>query len=133
VRREIMTTKTVESIDRAADYFVNYLFDEYNGTRHVRRCATWIGMLLLAVNRVSRGTLARSRTRQMVFKYRRRRFKVKYDHKAGTRGGIVFVSILPGQGSPEGEPVITVTNLKEAERVYRRLGKILDAFIDGEE
>ncbi len=125
-----MPTKQVVSLDRAADYFVNYLFDEYKGSMHVRRVATWLGLLLLAVDRVAEEGLARKRVRQIIFKYRGHRFKAKYNHKAGSRGGIEFVEYFPGRGSREGEVAITVTNLKEAERVYRRLGRLLDEFID---
>jgi hypothetical protein len=125
-----MPTKQVVSLDRAADYFVNYMFDEYKGSMHVRRVATWLGLLLLAIERVADDGLARKRIRQIVFTYRGRRFKARYNHKAGLRGGIEFVECLSGRGSKDGEVAITVTNLKEAERVYRRLGKLLDEFID---
>ena len=41
-----MNRKEIEAaVERLADYFVNYLFDEFQGTRHVRRVATWIGFL----------------------------------------------------------------------------------------
>jgi hypothetical protein len=35
-------------VELLADHFVNYIFDTYQGTRHVRRVATWIGFLLKA-------------------------------------------------------------------------------------
>ena len=36
--------------ERLADYFINYLFDVYHGTRHVHRVASWVGLIVLAVN-----------------------------------------------------------------------------------
>jgi hypothetical protein len=125
-----MPTKTDVTLDRISDYFVNYLFDKKADQRHVRRITPWIGLLLLAVDRVADDGVARRRVRQAVFQYRGHRFKVKYHHRAGPRGGIQFVEYFGGRGSPEGDVVYTVTNLKKAERVYRRLDKILDNFID---
>ncbi len=44
-----MASRTQASAERLADHFVSYLFDEFQGSRHVRRVATWIGFLLKAV------------------------------------------------------------------------------------
>src|SRR5262249_39402797 len=41
-REENMAEATAASVERLANYFVNYLFDRYQGSRHVRRVATWI-------------------------------------------------------------------------------------------
>jgi len=117
-------------IDRYADHFVNYLFDEYNGSRHVRRVATWLGFLLAAVDRVANGTIALSRTRQLTFEYRGHRFKAKYNHDAGYRGGIEIIEVLPGRGAPEGGTPLTVASLAEAEDAYRTLESQLDSYID---
>jgi hypothetical protein len=37
-----------------ADYFVRYLFEEYHGTRHVRRIASWVGFVVKGIERVLR-------------------------------------------------------------------------------
>jgi len=55
------------SLDRIADHFVNYLFDEYRGSRHVRRVAAWIGFILKAIER-SGAAVTRNRERQVVCK-----------------------------------------------------------------
>ena len=125
-----MTTATVDPIEGVADRFVTYLFDNYQGTRHVRRVATWIGFLLKGIDRVAGRTLERSRTRQVTFQYRGHRFKARYNHKASRRGGIDIVEVLPGRGAPEGEVAVSVTSLDEAEAVYHSLKDRLDAFID---
>ena len=36
-------------------------------------------------------------------------------HHAGPRGGIETVEVLPARGSPEGDLVVPITNLGEAE------------------
>jgi hypothetical protein len=124
-----MPTKTAVPLDRISDHFVNYLFDKKADQRHVRRITPWIGLLLLAVDRTADDGVTRRHVRQAVFKYQGRRFKVRYNHKAGTRGGIEFVEYFLGRGSPTGDVAVTVTSLKDAERVYRRLGHMLDEFI----
>ena len=117
-----------QSVERMAEYFVTYLFDTYQGTRHVRRVATWIGFLLKSIERASGGTLQRSHTRQLVFGYRDSWYKVRYNHKAGPRGGIEIVETLSEPGSPDGDVVVTVTNLDEAEDCYSTLEERIDAF-----
>jgi hypothetical protein len=128
-----MRTKPVVSLDRAAEHFVNYLFEEYQGSKHVCRVLPWLGFLLFAVDRVADGGMARFRTRQMTFKYRGRKFKTKYDHHVGAKGGIVFVEILPGRGMRQGDVAVIVTNLKQARGVYKGLKTKLDRFIDEQE
>lgn len=112
-----------------ADYFVAYLFDKYRGTRHVRRVATWIGFILKAIEKLPGVSFTRQRSRQLMFDYRSRRFKVRYNHKIGARGGIQFVEVLPGRGAPEGAVALDVGSLAAAENAYRDLRKILDKFI----
>jgi hypothetical protein len=117
------------SVDRLADHFVSCLFDRYQGMRHVRRVVAWIGLLLKAVERVSNGSLHINHSRQVVFEYRGRRFKVRYDHQASLRGGIDILEVLPGRGAPDGQRVIRITNLDEAEDAYHALENHLDDFI----
>jgi hypothetical protein len=64
-----------------------------------------------------------------MFNYGERQFKAKYNHKAGHRGGIEIVEVLPGRGAPEGRMVIQVKNLADAEDCYLTLKKRLDTFI----
>lgn len=117
------------SAERLADHFVSYLFEQYQGSRHVRRVASWIGFIIKAAEKISGPTLRQNRQRQIMFDYRDRQFKAKYNHKAGSRGGIEIVEVLQGRGSPEGNTVIQVKNLAEAEVCYLTLKKRLDAFV----
>jgi hypothetical protein len=105
--------------ERIADHFVNYLFDEYQGSRHVRRVASWVGLIVLGIEKLT-GNRNVPRTRQLRFEYASRTFKAKYNHKAGPRGGIDIVEIDPGRGSPEGRTVGSIRNLAEAASFYNR-------------
>ena len=69
-----MSTDPVSS-ERLADYFVSYLFDQYKGSRHVRRVASWIGFIIKAVENIAGSTLRQNRQRQIMFDYRERQFK----------------------------------------------------------
>ncbi|MDE2928452.1 MAG: hypothetical protein OXT71_18875 [Acidobacteriota bacterium] len=107
-----------------ADYFVNYLFNNYQGARHVRRVASWVGLIVLAVDKVG-NSWWRRHTRQLGFTFQDCKFKVKYDHTIGSRGGIQVIEILPGRGEPEGGIVTSITSLREAEQFYLHAEKIL--------
>jgi hypothetical protein len=125
-----MPTKKVESLDRLCDYFVNYVFDEKAEQKHVRRVLPWLGLLILAVERVAEDGLSRRYIRQVVFEYRDHLFKARYNHRAGPRGGIEFVEYFPERGCREGDVAVTVKNLKQAQAVYKRFKQKLDRFID---
>jgi hypothetical protein len=117
------------SAELLADHFVNYLFDEYHGSRHVRRVASWVGLIVLGIQRVAGNDWKIPRNRQLSFEFQGRSFKAKFNHRRGTRGGIDVLEILPGRGSPEGKTVTTVASLREAEDFYNRAPLILQQFI----
>jgi len=114
-----------------ADYFVRYLFEEYHGTRHVRRIASWIGFVVKGIERVVGANCERRRSRQMGFAYYGRQFKVRYVHRtpACPRGGVQIVEVLPGRGAPQGKVVVEIGSLADAERVYQTLRQELNAFL----
>ena len=82
-----------------------------------------------AIERVSPAAFRRSRQRQLMFTYDGHSFKVRYNHKAGPRGGIEVVEVLAGRGAPEGQVVAQATKLAEAEALYHDLRKRLNKFI----
>jgi hypothetical protein len=116
---EVMPQLANAGPDRLADHFVNYLFDTYKGSRHVRRVASWVGLIVKGIEKLN-GNLYIPRDRQLRFDYKGRTFKAKFNHRAGgsQRGGIEIVEILPGRGSPEGKAVRSITNLDEAAAFY---------------
>lgn len=125
-----MSTETEEpSIDRLANGFVDYLFDEYQGTNHVRRVATWIGFLLTAIDNAAED-LRLGRERQVKFEYRDHRFKARYNHQIGSRGGIEIVEVLKEPGEPDGGVIVEIADLHAAEAVYQTLPAILDEFVE---
>ncbi len=112
-----------------ANYYAGYLFEKYKGNRHVRRVSTWIGFLLKAIEHLPGVSFSKRRARQVGFVYKSRQFKARFNHHAGRRGGIDIVEVLLGRGSPEGEVVVSITSLDEAEDAYSNLQKALDRFI----
>ena len=115
--------------EKLANGFVSYLFVKYKGSRHVRRGASWIGFLILALEKVAGSSLRQNRQRQIMFEYQGRQFKARYNHKTGTRGGIDIIEVLRKRGSPEGGTVLQIRNLAEAEDCYLSLKSHLDSFI----
>jgi hypothetical protein len=128
-----MSIQSKVSLDRVSDYFVNYLFERDKEVRqlHVRRVLPWLGLLLLAIDRVASDGFSRKHIRQVAFEYRGHLFKVRYNHQTTPRGGIEFVEYFPERGSPEGNVAVRVSNLKQAQSVYKGLRTKLDRFIDG--
>lgn len=116
-------------MDRIADYFVNYLFNEYQGVRHVRRVASWVGLILKGIERAGVDGVTFHRSRQLLFNYRNQRFKARYNHQIGRRGGIEILMVLPGRGLPDGPVVIQASNLLQAEDVYLGLRPLMDRCI----
>src|SRR5205814_578419 len=87
------------SAERIADHFINYVFAEKADNRHVRRVASWVGLIVLGIEKLT-GSRYVPRSRQLRFEYDGRCFKAKFNHSAGARGGIEIVEIEDGRGSP---------------------------------
>ena len=109
---------TQVSAERLTDHFINYLFDEYKGSRHVRRVAAWLGLLVLGIEKIASARRP-SNARQFIFEVGDRRIKVRYNHQAGRRGGIEFVEVGRERGSPEIRVLREITTLAEAEEFYQ--------------
>jgi len=109
-----------------ADHFVNYLFAKYPDHRHVRRVASWVGLIVLGIEKLAGGRYV-PRSRQLHFDYNSKSYKATFNHNAGgsRRGGIDIVEILSGRGSPEGPTVHSITNLQEASAFYDNPTKYL--------
>ena len=114
--------------ERLADRFVNYLFDNYSDSRHVRRVASWVGLIVLAIDKIAEKMWI-PRSRQLKFTFQSRTFKVKYDHSIGGRGGIQIVEVLSRRGSPEGDGVIEIKSLSEAENFYNDAEEMIRQFL----
>jgi hypothetical protein len=110
------------SPDRVAAYFVAYLFKQYGGSQHVRRVAAWIGLIVLGLKRLGVSWWLHKQ-RQLFFEHNGHRYKVKYNHQAGPRGGVEIIEVRPSPGSPEVRTVETLTRLSEVERFYRKCAR----------
>jgi hypothetical protein len=120
----------IKSPELIADYFISYLYQNYQGNRHVRRVASWVGFVILALTRVKGvKNIHLRRTRQLEFEYDGCKFKVKFNHGIGGRGGIEIVEFLAGRGAPEGNRVLEIRTLLEAENTYHSLETRLKKFI----
>ena len=117
------------SVERLADHFVAYLFDEYAGSRHVRRVASWVGFVLKGIEAIADGIVRQNRKRQVVFDFAGRHFKARYNHKAGTRGGIEIVEYAESRGTPDVAVVVQIASLDGAEEVYRNLRTLLEEYL----
>lgn len=107
------------SAERMADAFVNYLYDEHQGSRHVRRVASWLGLLILGVEKIKdRWWIPRSR--QLFFEVDGHRYKAKYSHTLAGRGGIEIIELGHGRGAPEIGSVASIASLDDAARFYAR-------------
>jgi hypothetical protein len=105
------------SAERMADAFVNYLFDHYRGSRHVRRVASWLGLLVLGIEKIKDNWWI-PRQRQLFFETKGHRYKVKYNHKLRPRGGVEIVQVGEGRGVPEIGTVLTIVSLDDAARFF---------------
>ena len=113
-----MPRLTGASSDRLANHFVDYLFLQYKGSRHVRQVASWVGLIVLGIERLAGHHWRVPRDRQLRFDHRGVSYKARYNHKVGPRGGIEIVEVLPGRGAPEGRSVTKITSLRGAQAFY---------------
>lgn len=105
------------SADRLADEFVTYLFEKYTDHRHVRRVASWIGLIVLGIEKVAQGWKI-PRARQLEFSVGPKLYKARYDHLIAPRGGIEILEVLRTPGHPDGDVLVTISSLTEAEQFY---------------
>lgn len=115
--------------DRTAGHFVADITEHYGDNRHVRRVASWIGLIVLAIKRIS-GSDRIYYKRQIRFTFDGREFKGRYTHpnRQMPRGGIEIVEILETQGNPDGGTVFQMCNLRDAEQFYREAEGIMRRF-----
>ena len=122
-----MPKLTGAAAERIADHFVHYLFEHYSRRMHVRRVASWVGLIVLAIERINGGTWHLRYTRQLQFEHGGKQFKVKFTHgpkRSGglPRGRIDIVELVPGR---EGRIAFAITNLREAQEFYEQGARLL--------
>ncbi|HWA04599.1 MAG TPA: hypothetical protein VG819_13850 [Rhizomicrobium sp.] len=107
------------SSDRMAEVYLSYLFREKANNRHVRRVASWLGLLILGIEKLADRWWV-SHTRQLCFEASGKRYKVRFNHQLGKRGGIEFVEVEAAPGQPEISVVKTIGDLGEAAAFFKR-------------
>jgi hypothetical protein len=118
-----------DSPEHVANQFLAYLRDNKTDAKHVFRVASWIGMLALAIDKV-KIDWHKATSRQLVFQTHDRtttrggrpyinRYKVRYNHTVGGRGGLEIVEIGTSQGQPEIGVVAAFSTLYDVERFYQ--------------
>lgn len=63
------------SVERVANYLVGYIAQRYGDSQHVRRVASWLGFLLLGIDRLAPGAWWRAHTRQVRFEHEGAQFE----------------------------------------------------------
>jgi hypothetical protein len=105
------------SRDFVAQHFVNYMFDaeSLRHARHVQRVASWIGMVLLAIEH-RKDEWKFVNKRQLAFRVGDQWFKVRYQHEVRPRGGFQIVKMTDGR--TDGQVVKELGSLDDVERFY---------------
>jgi hypothetical protein len=106
---------TEMSRDFVAQHFINYMFDKANEVRHVQRVASWIGMVLLGIERRKDGWQFLNK-RQLAFRKGAKWYKVRYSHAVQPRGGLQIVEMFDGR--TDGQVVQELGCLDDVERFY---------------
>ncbi len=86
---------------RLSDEFVNYLFEKYHDNRHVRRVASWIGLIVLGIDKVADDWKI-PRARQLEFSVGPNLYKARYDHQIPPAAGSRFWKSSAVQATPTG-------------------------------
>lgn len=100
--------------------FLDYLYDNYGDTRHIKRMAPSIGPIIWKLCQLA--PLSLTHTRQIRFDYRGHRFKGRYSHHGGGRFEIVETI-----GRRDGRNVCTIRNLTDAMSIDMQ--QTLDSFV----
>ena len=107
------------SAERMVEEFMRVLCEmDDDGLRyqpHVRKVEPWLGFMIRGIDNI-RSDWWISRSRQLHFECRGRRFKAKFNHSDG--GGIDIVEIATSPGSEEIGLVYRARCLADAERFY---------------
>jgi len=106
------------SADRMCDYFIHLLSNGYNNRRHVLRVSSWVGLIVLGIQRATGVQWRIPRQKQLAFEYAGRMVKARYSHRIKSRGGIEIVEVEPARGLPDKKKILEIRSLEEAERFY---------------
>jgi hypothetical protein len=106
------------SAERMAEAYLAYLFRNKADSPHMRRVASWLGLLILGVEKIKDRWWV-SHSKQLCFEFEGRRFKARYNHRLEPHGGIEIVEVESKPGQPDIGIAKAISNLKDAAKFFR--------------
>ena len=106
------------SAEHMAEISLARLFRVKADSQHLRRVASWVGLLILGVEKIKdRWWLSRSK--QLCFEFDGRQFRARYNRNLKPHGGIEIVEVEPKTGLSDIGVAKAISNLKEAAKFFR--------------
>jgi len=124
-----MSKNNGNAIERLTYYYVNYIVKNHSDSYHIRRIVSWVPLILKGIDKLPGAAPECLRIRQASFSYKNKKFKARYNHKIGSRGGVEIIEVLPGPGSPDGKTVLEIKNFSDAEKCYNSFQNTINNFI----
>ena len=106
------------SAERMAEISLAKLFHNRADSPHLRRVASWLGLLILGIEKI-KDIWWVSHTKQLCFEFDGRRFKARYNHRLKPHGGIEIVEVEAKSGKPDIGVAKAISNLKDAAKFFR--------------
>ena len=106
------------SAERMAEISLAKLFRNRVDSPHLRRIASWLGLLVLGVEKIKDRWWV-STSKQLCFEFDGRRFKARYNPRLKPHGGIEIVEVESKPGQPDIGIAKAISNLKDAAKFFR--------------
>ncbi|MGC9952699.1 MAG: hypothetical protein ABSD21_00260 [Rhizomicrobium sp.] len=106
------------SAEHMVEVYLAHLFRNKADSPHLRRVASWLGLLILGIEKI-KDIWWVSHTKQLCFEFDGRRFKARYNHRLKPHGGIEIVEVGPKPGQPDISVAKVISNLKDAAKFFR--------------
>jgi hypothetical protein len=106
------------SAERMAEISLARLFRHKADSEHLRRVASWLGLLILGIEKI-KDIWWVSHSKQLCFEFNGRRFKARYNHRLKPHGGIEIVEVEVKSGKPDIGVAKAIANLKDAAKFFR--------------
>ena len=106
------------SAERMAEISLARLFRNRVDCKHLRRVASWLGLLVLGVEKIKDRWWV-STSKQLCFEFDGRRFEARYNPRLEPHGGIEIVEVEVKSGKPDISVAKAIANLKDAAKFFR--------------
>jgi hypothetical protein len=106
------------SAERMAEISLAKLFRNRTDSPQLRRVASWLGLLVLGVEKIKDRWWV-SHTKQLCFEFDGRRFEARYNPRLEPHGGIEIVEVEAKSGKPDISVAKAISNLKDAAKFFR--------------